>query len=516
MTAKHPPHPLVWVGIIMITGLMLSPLMALSVNIISGYDTLDSVWSGEGLLGLLLNTIFFSLGVTVSGFFIAVPAASVLANISGKKGQTLRLLAVSPIVVPPYLHALAWQRWLQSLGLPTQGDMIAFWIETLARLPLLVAATLIGFAYMHPMARDAVRIYANPARGFLKLTLPQLKAPLIAGFCIVLLFSINEYGLPSLFMRSTYPLEIFARYSATGDSGEALLFAFPIVLMTAALAMIAVTSLSRLSVPSALGRNDTILFAGPALFDIWRIIALVIVAFQLIIPFKEIIMLSLLPHIPIMTNAAVESLQYSSALSIAASTLTLPLAWLLSEYLHRYPSHTIWLAILLGFALPPSLTGIGNILFWSWAGMENVYNGWFLPVLGYMTRLLPLSTLFIYAVIRNSDPLLWDAARLYQHGWRLWVQIRLFQVWPGMAGALLVGFSITLADLELSLLLSPAGMTSIGVRLFNYLHYGAPEQVAYLSLLVLATTLLLGGGLSLLMTRHANGTGLLTFGRIPS
>ena len=425
----------------------------------------------------------------------------------------LRLLAVSPVAVPPYLHALAWQRWLQSLGLPTQGDIVAFWVETLARLPLLVAATLIGFAYLHPTARDAIRIYANPARGFLKLTLPQLRAPLLAGVCIVLLFSINEYGLSSLFMRSTYSLEIFARYSATGDSGEALLFALPIVLLTATLAMIAVTSLSRLSVPSALGGNDTTLFAGPALFDIWRIIALLIVAFQLTIPFKEIITLSLLPQIPLMTNAAVESLQYSTSISIVASTLTLPLAWLLAEYLHRHPSRVIWLAILLGFALPPSLTGVGNILFWRWTGMENVYKGWFLPVLGYMTRLLPLSTLLVYAVIRNSDPLLWDAARLYQHGWRLWMQIRLFQVWPGMVGALLVGFSITLADLELSLLLSPAGMTSIGVRLFNYLHYGAPEQVAYIALLVLATTLLLGGGLYLLMTRHSRGTGLLKLDR---
>lgn len=503
MIFRQFPYSLVVAGIILITVIILSPLLALVVNLIFGYTILDPLCSGEGALELFLNTILFSLSVTIAGLSIAVLSASILANIGGKKGQVLRLIAVSPIAIPPYLHAMAWQHFLQSLGLSSQGDLVAFWVEMLARLPLLVAAALVGFAYLNPMVRDAGRIYSSPVYGFFKLTLPQMKAPLVVGFCIVLLFSVNEYGLASLFMRSSYSLEIFARYSATGDSGDALLFALPLVLLTATLAMIVVTSLSQLSIPSAFSRDNTALFSGPFLFDLLRSASLLIVALGLIVPFKEIIALNILPSMPIMTNAAIDSLLYSSLLSLLASIFTLPLAWFLAEYLNQYPNRIIWLAILLGFALPPSLTGVGSILFWSWTGIESIYNGCLLPILGYTTRLLPFSTLFIYAVIRYSDSTVWDAARLYQHGWRLWLQVRLFQVWPGMLGALLIGFSITLADLELSLLLSPPGKISIGVRLFNYLHYGAPEQVAYLAMIVLLSTMLFGIGLYLLMAQYA-------------
>ena len=502
---KVSSHYLSQIGVLLIVILLLSPLLALIISAISDPSALNSVFPEKSAIILLAKTLFFSFSVALGGLLIAVPAASILTNIDGKKGQILRLLAVSPIAIPPYLHALSWQRFFQSIGISSDGDIVALWVEVLARLPILVAAALVGFTYLSPLVRDATKIYSDPALGFFRLTLPQLKVPLIVGVSIVLLFSINEYGLASLFIRSSYSLEIFARYSATGNSGSTLLFALPLMLLTAILVMIAITSLSRLSIPPSFEKHDTVLFSGPILFDLWRSTALFIVSLGLVIPFKEIIALALSTTAPFMTNPVIESLQYSGSISLFASILTLPLAWLLAEYLNQYPSRIIWLAVLLGFALPPSLTGVGSILFWGWTGIESIYDGWLLPILGYTTRLLPISTLFIYATIRYSDSIAWDAARVYQHGWKLWLQIRLVQVWPGMLGALLIGFSITLADLELSLLLSPAGKTSIGVRLFNYLHYGAPDQVAYLAMVVLISTVLFGIGLYLLMAHHTKG-----------
>ncbi len=490
-----------FIGVILTVGFMLSPFLALFVNLLFGYGEVHITPSLKLLLSLA-NTLLFSLGVILFGLLIAIPAASILVDIEGRKGELLRLLAVSPLAVPPYIHALAWQQWLQSLGLPTGGDVVALWVETLARLPLLLAATLVGFAYLNPMANSATRIYANPSRGFLKITLPQLKSSIIAGLAIVLIFSINEYGLPALFLRSSYALDIFAQYSATGNSREVLLMALPLVLLSATVAIVAINSLSKLSTPTRLIRDHTMLFAGPLWFDVWRMLALLITILQLVIPLKEIITLSLFSDALIITKSAIESLQYSTVVALIASITVLPFAWFIAEYLHRYSSHLIWFAILIGFALPSSLTGVGTILFWSGSGLDRLYDGQMLLILGYMTRVLPLSILLIYIVIRNSDQSLWDAARIYQHGFKLWFKIRLYQVRSGMLGALLVSFSITLPDLELSLLLSPAGMTTIGVRLFNYLHYGAPEQVSYLSLLILTTTLLFGVGLYLVITRQ--------------
>lgn len=502
MSIRKPHSYLLRIGVLLIVGFMLSALLALTVNLFFADDGLHITLSLKLLLSLA-NTFLFSLGVILLGLLIAIPAASILVDIEGRKGEILRLLAVAPLAVPPYIHALAWQQWFGSLSLPTGGDMVALWAEALARLPLLLAATLVGFAYLNPMANSATRIYANPSQAFLHITLPQLKPSTIAGSAIVLIFSLNEYGLPALFLRSSYALDIFAQYSATGNSQEVLLMALPLVLLSVTVAFIAINSLSKLPAPTRVRRGQTRLFAGPLWFDIWRILALLITMLQLMIPLKEIISLALFSDSTI-TKSALESLQYSTTMALIASLAVLPFAWFLAEYLHRYSNPLVWFAILIGFALPSSLTGVGTILFWG--GLDRFFNGSLLLILGYMTRVLPLSTLLIYIVIRNSDASLWDAARLYQHGFKLWLKIRIYQVRLGILGALLVSFSITLPDLELSLLLSPAGMTTIGVRLFNYLHYGAAEQVSYLSLLILLTTLLFGAGLYLIIRAQIETT----------
>ena len=499
MSIKKPHSYLLKIGVILTVGFMLSAFFALIANLLFADDGLDITLSLK-LLSSLVYTFLFSLGVIVLGLLIAIPAASILVDTGGRRGEMLRLLAVSPLAVPPYIHALAWQQWFGSLGLPTGGDMVALWVEALARLPLLLAATLVGFAYLNPIANSATRIYADPSRAFLHITLPQLKPSIIAGLAIVLIFSLNEYGLPALFLRSSYALDIFAQYSATGNSREVLVMALPLILLSVTVAIIAINSLSKLPTPTRVKREQTRLFVGPLWFDIWRIVALLITMLQLVIPLKEIISLALFTDSVIITKSAIESLQYSTTVALTASLVVLPFAWFLAEYLHRYANPLVWLAILIGFALPSSLTGVGTILFWGGSGLDRLYDGQLLLILGYMTRVLPLSTLLIYIVIRNSDASLWDAARLYQHGFKLWLKIRLYQVRSGILGALLVSFSITLPDLELSLLLSPAGMTTIGVRLFNYLHYGAAEQVSYLSLLILLTTLLFGAGLYLVIS----------------
>ena len=59
---------------------------------------------------------------------------------------------------------------------------------------------------------------------------------------------------------------------------------------------------------------------------------------------------------------------------------------------------------------------------------------------------------------------------------------------PGlMAGALAVA-ALSLAELPATLLVSPPGWGTIGVRIYNYLHYGASASAAALSCALMAIT----------------------------
>jgi len=482
---------------IVVAGLVCAPLLILCLELLSNIHSIDmgKAWPGARGGLLLLESFSFSLGATLLGLLVVIPAAALLMDIPGRGGRLLRLLAVAPVTVPPYLHAMAWQRLIDAVGSSSQGFAVAFVVEAVSRLPLLLAAVLIGFHFIDPMSRNTALIYASRVRTLMTITLPQARPAVIAGACIVMVFSLNEYGLPALFQRHTYALEIFAEYSVSGNSVDTLLVALPLVLLSVLFAVIAIRALSALPRLATDATPDQRALAGPWFYDSIRLLAVAVVFSPLLVLLWQSVSLVAGNDATPITITGFETIAYSALVAFSATTIAVPCAWLLAEQLHQHRHPVLWLVVLIGFALPASLSGAGSIRLWSWGGGELMYNGWGLPLAGMLVGLIPLATLLLYAVIRHSDHLPWDAARVYRHGLVLWLRVRLFQIWPGAIGAFFLLFALSLPELELSLLLSPPGSSPIGVRIFNYIHYGAHEQVAYLTLVLLMVSLLLGGAI---------------------
>jgi len=71
--------------------------------------------------------------------------------------------------------------------------------------------------------------------------------------------------------------------------------------------------------------------------------------------------------------------------------------------------------------------------------------------------------------------------------------VRLPLLLPGLlAGASLV-FALTLGELGATLIVAPPGQSTLTLRIYNYLHYGASDVVAGLCLAMLLFTLAAGG-----------------------
>ena len=478
-----------------------TPLLALIA------DSMDYPFSTVACLHLsdwklFLNTLLFSLTAIAVSTLIALPVAYILGTFHGYLGRFLGLLLISPIMMPSYIYALLWQEMLQIADLPSEGVLVAFFIEVLVRFPLLLMAAFIGFASIPSALLDAGKIFIHPVLYLFRVILPLIRSHLSAGVSLSVLFSINDYALPSVFMRHTYALEIFARYSAVGKGGESFLYALPLIILSILLSYILLYLVPKLSV----GKHgdlgyDTVL-TGPIGFDIYKIIAISVAVLQFIVPMFAILFLIIKSSVNVFTILDIQSLQFSLIVSLLSIIIVFPLAWFMAEYLYRNVSSVIWIVILFLFALPSSMIGSGTILFWGWTGVDFVYGHWPLLLFGYMVKLFPLFTMLIYLSIKNSDTTLWNAALLYKNGLGLWLKVRLFLIWPGIAIAFLLGLSMTLSEIVLSLLLAPAGTTSVGIRIFNYLHYGAVDQVAYLISIIMLLAMLWGGILYLLLTRH--------------
>jgi iron(III) transport system permease protein len=109
---------------------------------------------------------------------------------------------------------------------------------------------------------------------------------------------------------------------------------------------------------------------------------------------------------------------------------------------------------------------------------------------------LPLAALLPAVQLRLADRLLFDAAALAPvPAWRRSALIHLPLPAPGvLAGMGLVG-ALTMGELSATLLVVPPGHSTLVLRIYNYLHYGASQTVAGLCQ-VLALAVLAAGGLT--------------------
>jgi iron(III) transport system permease protein len=115
------------------------------------------------------------------------------------------------------------------------------------------------------------------------------------------------------------------------------------------------------------------------------------------------------------------------------------------------------------------------------------------PVLAAVARFTPVGVLIVAAAHRRLSPLLQDAARVFAPpGWRRWISVEAPVLGPVYGAAACAVFALTLGELGATLLVAPPGYATATMRIYNYLHYGASQTVAGLSLVMAVATMLAG------------------------
>jgi iron(III) transport system permease protein len=177
-----------------------------------------------------------------------------------------------------------------------------------------------------------------------------------------------------------------------------------------------------------------------------------------------------------------------------AVVLGLPLAWLARRGGWRSAPAVAIAAT--GLAIPGPLIGLSII----WLldrpfppGLIWLYDRTlFAPVLAMLVRTLPITILFGWHVLSSIASDILDAAACDGAG--TWRQFWWIAVPPRIASLLavwLVAFAVATGDLACSILVVPAGVTTIPIRVFGLLHAGVDDQVAGICLVMLASFFLL-------------------------
>ncbi len=418
-------------------------------------------------------------------------------------------LLVSLIAMPPAIHALAWlavSGRLAAARLPF-GWLAAIWVGVATFAPLAAGFGWLGLRAITPDIIAAGRVYRSDWHTITRIALPLAAPSLLTGGGIIFLFSLLDYSVPSLFQVNVYALEVFAEFSAGHSPAQAFLSALPLLLAGIALLIGLLRPL-----PHALSRPaaDRHVWEVPAQLDgpvagMGRFVAGILLA-QIMIPFAALIWMAgqgaggSAVWRDTLQQAAPE-IGYSLQTAVGAALLSLILAGSAARRLLRASAgqNWLWLGILWPISMPAPLLGIGWLVI---AGHWPPPFRALLPVLTLTSRFLPLAVMIMLAWLRRTDPLLFDAALVFQpSSFQRWRQVYFPLLLPG--GALAAGcvMALSLGELGATLMVAPPGSATITLRLYNYLHYGASDTVAALGL-TLAAIIFLAGGLVIGVTQR--------------
>jgi spermidine/putrescine transport system permease protein len=182
------------------------------------------------------------------------------------------------------------------------------------------------------------------------------------------------------------------------------------------------------------------------------------------------------------------SIKLGSCAALAATLLGLSSA--LAVVRHEFPGKRAFLALMtLPMLAPGIVLGVSMLLFARQVGFQT---GFVALLLGHTLLALPYCTFIIIASLARFDRSLDDAARgLGAKEWQVLARVTIPGIMPGIIGALLFGFTISIGEFVVSFFLTSAGTTTLPIRIYSIVKVGITPEINAVSTLILAVTAVL-------------------------
>ncbi len=506
-------HGAIW---LLFAGVVYLPLAQLGFETLISEDGLDpTAWRVLLLTGgqwrLLGDSLLLAAGASALAVALGVPYAFLCEKTRLFGRRVFRLAYLAPLLIPPYMHAIVWSRLLAKNGpvnaflmehlslasapLDIHGLGGAIFVLALAYFPFVTLLTLSGLKTLDRSYEEAALLQRGGPRTVWGVTLPMVRPHILAGALFVFVFALIDFGVPDILRVQTYPVEIFVQFSALYDEQAAILLSFPLLVVTALAIGFQVRTMG--------GRSYVSLGAGlgtPLRYEVghWRSVGFLycalLIGLSVAVPLLALMVTAgpwatyakalrtsgeqILDSLLLAASAAAIMTLFS--LFVAASIQCGKGKWrTLMEYLSQIP-----------FAVPPIVLGIGMIKLWNRPATEWLYGTSAIIVLGYVAHFIPFAVRAVYANIQQVNPRLLEAGRLSGAGT---IQVGLRVALPLLRNGLLVAFFIVfvlaLGELGVTLLVTPPGTTTLPIKIYNYMHYGAEATVSALSLILVAIQL---------------------------
>lgn len=479
------------------------------------------------LLSILANTILLTALVT-AGAAILGTALAILVERTDLPGRAVwRWLLAAPLAIPPFIAAVVYVSLLRPVGgaLPRAAPGFPF-PSPFGLGGSAAVLTVVTYPYIYLLAAAALRAlpaaYDEAARAAGKTTrqmvskvwLPFLRPAVGAGALLVALDCLAEYGAVAFLRYPTFSAAIFRELSGRYDRSAAAILSLCLIVLAFALVGLETRLLGR-------GRSH---LTGAA----WkpaRRLALgrgkyPALAFPLLC-------LTLGAGVPVATlglwwagdpqsaptfsrlgTSSIQSLASAGVAAALAVALSLPIGYLAS----RFPSRRTYLLAQLsqvGYALPGVVVALSLLLAVNQLA-PFLYGSAFVVTLAYVLRYFPQAVRGTKSALGRVPPGMEEAARgLGRRPLAAFLEVVIPTILPGLAASAGLVFLSSLKELPATLLLRPAGFSTLAVEVWQSANEGFYAEAAAPGLLLIAASM---AALALLLRAPKERRGALALG----
>ena len=437
-------------------------------------------------MNLLADTLFLALLVSLITTAISLGSGVWHFSRFQRLIGELKWLILFVAAVPPYVQAGIWLDLLHLLDLPVQGLFPCVLVQTITLLPLSILILLHGFDQIDANNIEAGQLQGNERRMINRILWPAIRPYAQANLAIVMVFSLLDYTIPTIFQYPVFGLDILETYAATGTGKEAFLRGLPLLMITLPIFTFAGWWLIR-QVPrhDRTRSSKTVHISWPILIFTYRMFALALVSMMILAPVLTLVITDA------MISNLIETIKQNDRIilySLGIATLSAIFIVIISFFMVRNLRNRlliISLVLFVFFCLPPALLGTGMQVVFNQKFLSFLYGHAGILVLVNVARFTAIGFILMY-IGKLKLPEAWFEIAKQQSTtrWRQMLHIELPLLLPVMVTVFLLVFMISLGEVGASIAVMPPGGETIATKLFNYLHYGAGEKVNALSLLI--------------------------------
>ena len=241
-----------------IASFLLALMMGLPLlNILLGvFEAPSTAWIHirENLLfTTIVNTLSLLSWVAILAAVMGTFAAIVVTRYEFKGRQLLSWLLVIPLAIPAYILGYVYADMVSFSGTVTRffrtlGLDVSMNVMSLRGAAFIFSMSLYPYVYMivrsalnkqsASFSESARTLGLSPLNVFWRITVPLLRPAIVAGTFLVLLETLNDYGLVSYFNIRVFSFAIFDAWFRLGDLNAAIRLAAILLLLVLSLVVI--------------------------------------------------------------------------------------------------------------------------------------------------------------------------------------------------------------------------------------------------------------------------------------